>query len=292
MRPVPRHSILSNYDLLRKEGKISRFSDKISDILHNIYSECISFLSTKSCEDLTSLVTGKNYIAFSNGNKLSRAINKDIFEPNILRWESFRNAIHSNDINSFNADEITKILYSMAISFCASIDLLKDGDQKTPGTFFEYFIAFFFTWRVGIEPTSSIQILNIDGENTELKTDFVYNLGQNKRKFHMPIKTSTRERSIMLWAHQKLLDGVYGTERFMGTPVLLAETKRDKKKKEVVEICLPDQWRVYQLYIAKLKRIYYLDPPEVYKDLSNVFPPLIVKPFGEFFFEWSELMPS
>jgi len=289
---MPRHAILKNYDSLKKEGKKSRYSENIAGILHSIYYECLDLLVTKPQEDLKSLVAGKNYFAFSNGNKLSRAINKDLFDPDIARWEALHRAIHSNDVNDFEADEITKILYSMAISFCASIDLLKDGDQKTPGTFFEYFIAFFFTWRVGVEPKSSIQILNIDGENTELKTDFVYNLGPNSRKFHMPIKTSTRERSIMLWAHQKLLDGVYGTERFMGTPVLLAETKRDKKKKEVVEICLPEQWRVYQLYIAKLKRIYYLDTPEVYKGLSNVFPPLIVRPFGEFFFEWSELTPS
>lgn len=55
----------------------------------------------------------------------------------------------------------------------------------------------------------------------------------------------------MLWAHQKLLDGVYGIERFMGIPVLLAETKTDNKKKEVVEICLPEQWRVYQLKCKK-----------------------------------------
>lgn len=93
-------------------------------------------------------------------------------------------------------------------------------------------------------------------------------------------------------ASTRLLDGVYGTDRFMGTPVLLAETKTDKARKEVVEICLPDQWRVYQLYIAKLKRIYYLDLPAAYSKLNEEFPPIRVRPFGEFFLEWADLSPG
>lgn len=125
---------------------------------------------------------------------------------------------------------ISQVLYTYAISFCAAIDILKNGDQKTPGTFFEYFVGYFFSWRVNAEPQKSIQILNLDDENSKLQTDFIFNLGKNKQKFHMPVKTSTRERSIMLWAHQKLLDGVYGTGRFMGIPVLLAETKVSSKK--------------------------------------------------------------
>lgn len=289
---MPRHSILKQYDKLKKEGKKARYSPEITDILTAIYKECIAFLMGFKRTDLKSLVLNKSYFAFDNGKKISRAINKDLFQPEFSKWEKLSEAIEKNDISQMNPNEITKILYTMAICFCAFVDMIKDNDQKTPGTYFEYFIAYFFTWRVGVQPQNSIQVLNIDGENTELRTDFVYNLGPNQRKFHMPIKTSTRERSIMLWAHQKLLDGVYGTERFMGTPVLLAETKTGKAKREVEEICLPAQWRVYQLYVAKLKRIYYLDIPEQYKGLSKVFPPLIVKPFGEFFFEWSELTPT
>jgi hypothetical protein len=215
-----------------------------------------------------------------------------LYVPEKRRWEELNRAMKKEDFSGFTSHDITVILYSMAISFCAVVDLLKENDQKTPGTFFEYFIAYFFSWRLGIEPENAIQILNIDNQDTKLPTDFVFNLGPGKQKFHMPIKTSTRERSIMLWAHQRLLDGVYGIERFMGTPVLLAETKLDNQTKEVIEICLPDQWRIYQSYIAKLKRIYYLDLPSAYEKLNREFPPLRVKEFGEFFFEWSDLSPS
>ena len=59
----------------------------------------------------------------------------------------------------------------------------------------------------------------------------------------------------------------------------------DRVKTEVIEICLPAQWRIYQMHIAQLKRIYYLDVPATYEKLNEVFPPIAVKSFGHFFFE-------
>ena len=40
------------------------------------------------------------------------------------------------------------------------------------------------------------------------------------------------------------------------TALVLAETKLGQKSHEVIEICLPDQWRVYQMFIAQLWRVY------------------------------------
>ena len=289
---MTRHEILLKYDRLRKESKKQLFGAGNTELIEDIYTECLSFLDSLDQVNLASKVNGKEYFAFGQDGKISRAVNKALYDPRPEEWCRMRDAMSGGDVTGLSTEEITKILYTMAISFCACIDLLKDGDQKTPGTFFEYFIAYFFTWRVGVEPQNSIRILNVDDERTNLHTDFVFNLGPKKHKFHMPIKTSTRERSIMLWAHQRLLDGVYGTQRFMGTPVLLAETKTNKSNREVVEICLPDQWRVYQLYIAQLKRIYYLDVPAAYAKLNEEFPLLMVRPFAHFFSEWADLTPS
>jgi len=52
----------------------------------------------------------------------------------------------------------------------------------------------------------------------------------------------------------------------------------------------PDQLRIYQMHIAQLKRIYYLDVPASYAKLNEVFPPLSVKPFGHFFAEADTLL--
>jgi hypothetical protein len=61
------------------------------------------------------------------------------------------------------------------------------------------------------------------GSEATLRTDFVFDLGPNRAKFHLPVKVSTRERVIQVWAHQRVLDGVYDTGRFLGTPVILGQ---------------------------------------------------------------------
>lgn len=280
------------YNSLKAEAKYGCYSEKITEIIAELYTSSLMFLNNVDKTPLVSLVPEKKYFSFSKETIISRPINEILYNPDFKNWELLSEKIKTNSFLPSDANLIKSTLYSIAISFCACVDLIKIGDQKTPGTFFEYFIAYFFSWRVNVNPQNSIQILSLDDESISLPTDFIFNLGKDKQKFHMPIKTSSRERSIMLWAHQKLLNGIYGDGRFMGTPVLLTETKVDKKRKEVVEICLPSQWRLYQLYIAKLTRIYYLDLPFAYKNLNDQFPPIAVRDFSDFFFEWDELSPS
>lgn len=170
--------LLSLYEGLKKQVKTGFYSIQTSEILTEIYSESLSFLATKNRLPLTSRVADKEYFAFVDENKMSRAINHSLYNPECDKWQSFREAMRSEDISRFSAEDIQKILYTMAISFCAAIDLIKDGDQKTPGTFFEYFVAHFFTWRVGVEPSNSIKILKFDDIESTLPTDFIFNLGQ------------------------------------------------------------------------------------------------------------------
>lgn len=291
-----RHGILVKFDRLKRLTVGKAYSPEIAALLTQLYLDCLSFLSSKSISrlDLISKVPGKNYFAFKKPDKISRAVRKTLYEPDIKIWNALMRECAKKNVAAIPRSDLEKTLYSMAISFCASIDLLKKGDQQTPGTFFGKFVAFFFASQLGVEPLNYVNLMNYDEPDvtTKLQTDLIFDLGKKKQKFHVPVKTSTRERAIMLWAHQKLIDGAYGVERFMGTPVLLAETKTNTETKEVVEICLADQWRVYQLYISRLKRIYYLDLPEAYRELNSEFPPIYVKPFAEFFSEWRSLMPQ
>lgn len=59
---------------------------------------------------------------------------------------------------------------------------------------------------------------------------------------------------------------------------------------KVDDVCVPNQWINYQLFIAQIKRAYYLDVPNRYDQLNNSFPRIHVKKFGEFFFEWEDLL--
>lgn len=287
---MAKSTLLKSYEQLNKQEKY--YSEASTALIDEIFESSIMTLRKFDRIPLTSKVPKKTYFAYKRGKKLSRPINQDLFEDSAQAWENLRRLMTLNRTeNNITAGEISKTIYSIAISFCAAIDLLKDGDQKTPGTYFERLMAYFFAWRVGVEPKTQIQVSDIDDERIKLKTDFIFDLGPHKRKFHMPVKISTRERGIMFWADQRLLDGVYGMERYMGTAILLTETKLDVRKREVVEICVPGRWRLYQLYVSKLKRIYYLDLPVAYAKLWQEFPPLAVKSFGEFFTEWDELTP-
>ena len=114
-------------------------------------------------------------------------------------------------------------------------------------------------------------------------------------KFDVPVKTSTRERCVEVWAQQRILDGAYGTGRFLGLLTCISETKmnsesKDHSKWKVDDVCVPNQWINYQLFIAQIKRAYYLDIPSRYEQLNNSFPRIHVKKFGEFFFEWEDLL--
>lgn len=276
---------LDSYNLLRENFSKDIKSPANRALLGNSFRASLDFLSALHREPLISAVSGKNYFAFSDGKKVSRAVNADLFVDDCAEWDAFEAAIKKKKSpKGFDADRLTRLIYSVAISFCCYIDLTRVGDQKTPGTFFEYLIAHLFAWRLDVNPTNRIQVLNLDME-TFLTTDFIFDLGRERPKFHLPVKTSTRERVIQVWAHQRVLDGVFGTGRFLGTPVFLTETKTDKTRKIVTEICLPAQWRIYQMHIAQLKRVYYLDVPVSYEKLNQVFPPVHVRQFGEFFFE-------
>ena len=215
-------------------------------------------------------------------------MNKEIYIDDPAVLDFFWKGLLSNSLTAVPSHDITKASYTVAISFCCTIDLLKDSDQKTPGTYFEYFMGYLYSRQFHIAPHKQLEVLNLD-LGAKLPTDYIFDLGVNQPKFHVPIKTSTRERVVQVWAHQRVLDGVYGVGRFLGLLSCLSETKVDRTKLEVTKICLPEQWRIYQLFIAQLTRIYYLDIPVRYAALNNIFPKIHVKEFGEFFHEYNQL---
>lgn len=94
---------------------------------------------------------------------------------------------------------------------------------------------------------------------------------------------------IQVFAHQRVLDGVHGFGKFKGVLVCLAETKLNHTSKEVVEICVPKQWRLYYRFIAIIHRFYYFDVPAKYAALAGGDPPMAVMPFAKFFDEVADL---
>jgi hypothetical protein len=278
-------NILKIYGQIKTVFKENKESRAISHLFQELYYETEHLLSSKEKIPLNSQIANKDYFSYKENKKLTRPINKNLYDyvtddmVNIF-FEKLKN----NTVADLKANDITAIVYRIAINFCVTIDIIKESDQKTPGTYFEYLMGHLFSMNFEVKPRNQVEVLNLDMKS-KLPTDFIFDLGTNRPKFHVPVKTSTRERVVQVWAHQRVLDGVYGNGRFIGLLTCLAETKLDHKTKEVIEICLPDQWRLYQLFISQLKRVYYLDIPQKYSELNNYFPKIHVKQFGEFFHE-------
>jgi hypothetical protein len=234
-------AIFKIYNEIKGIFKEHKETKAVSNLFLSLYYECESLLETKEKTLLNSQIAHKTYFSYKENKKLTRPINTNLYDSvSPDKVNAFFDKLKNNSVAEINAKDITAVVYRIAINFCAAIDLLKEADQKTPGTYFEYLMGHLFSVNFEIKPRNQVEVLNLDMKS-KLPTDFIFDLGINKPKFHVPVKTSTRERVIQVWAHQRVLDGVYGSGRFIGLLTCLAETKLDRKTKEVIEICLPDQ---------------------------------------------------
>jgi hypothetical protein len=285
-KTVAAASILDKYEGLKRLLGQADGTALIAEIV----SDCASFLAgeTKALA-LKSLVEGKRYFAFRHNDaraRTSRPVNEDLYVADLRDLSQQINKLKADpSLDWLAADECNRLLYTLAMVFCAFNDVTSDQDKKTPGTYFELLVGHLLALAFGVQPRNRVEVLTVEDERSTLPTDFIFDLGPRRLKFHVPVKISTRERAVQVWAHQRMLNGVYGEGRFKGVLVALAETKLDLRKLEVVEICLPDQWAVYQRFVARMDRVYYLDLPARYAALATAFPYIPVKTFGAFFKE-------
>lgn len=264
-------------------------------LIIDIVADCMGFLAQRTRKlPLKSVVEGKRYFAFqqlSGKTRISRPVNEELFIVDTGLLDPLLEKLMANPgLDWLSAEECNRFLYTVAMSFCAFNDVTSDEDKKTPGTYFEILVGHLLALTFGVKPRNRVEVLTVEDERSTLPTDFIFDLGPRQLKFHVPVKISTRERVVQVWAHQRMLNGVYGEGRFKGVLVALAETKLDLRKLEVVEICLPDQWAVYQRFVARMDRVYYLDLPQKYAALAREFPYIPVKTLGEFFKEKDRLV--
>lgn len=229
----------------------------------------------------------KEYFVFSEQGQKSRPLNANLFLDGFPRkWSGLYEKFAWEKIPS---DVLPKLLYTIAAAYCAATDVLGHSDKKTPSVFFENFVGNIFAREYGINPIRQVQVA-IGKDKTMLPTDYLFQPRSQFVKIHLPIKLSTRERSIQAWAHQRVLEGIHGVGSFVGVMVVLSETNLVSKDMSVVEVCLPDQWRLYQMYISRMTRVYYLDLPMKYGELAGKFPYIQVKSFVNFFDEKRALL--
>ncbi len=234
---------------------------------------------------LHSAVPGKVYFSFQSKDgksQLSRPINKAHFDHNLdavsREWKAWRAG------KAYNADTMARMVYTVAIAPCAVMEVFDKGNKKGPATYFECLIGHIFSVAYGVEPRQKAT-LRVNEKTVRLTMDLIFD-PPLKPSIHMPVKLSTRERIVQAWAHQRLLDAAFGGKKYRGVMVLFAETKLDLQTKEVVEICVPDQWLAYQAFLAKFDQIFYFDIPAKYAQLAKDNADIIsIQYFGDFFAE-------
>ncbi len=224
--------------------------------------------------ELTSRVEGKRYFGF-RGDEQSRPLNEGLYVADQAHLNHLLRAFRRG-FRHASAEDIVKCVYTMAYSVFAANDVCEVG-RKASATFFEIIIGHVVSRWVGVLPRKKVRIPE---SGADLPTDYVFDPGRNSRKLHLPIKTSTRERAVQAWVHQLVLDRIFGNREYQGVLVVAAETKRDARTGEVIEICVPNQLQMFQARVAEITRVYYLDPPHVYLALANARPRIEVRSFG------------
>jgi hypothetical protein len=233
---------------------------------------------------LKSEVPGKEYFGFCQkvaSSVVSRPANAALFSCN-TDW--VQNNWDDWILGKLSAQESARLSYSAALAPCLALEVFDRQNKKGPATYFECFVGHTFARAMGKSP-EKVVTLAVVGRQARMTMDFLFHLSRSVR-IHLAVKMSTRERVVQAWAHQRILNSAFGDGTYTGIMVLFGETKLDSRSLEVVEICVPDQWLVYQQHLSMMKRIYYFDTPSRYQQLTDSHPDVIqIKQFGQFFLE-------
>jgi hypothetical protein len=262
-------------------------SDETSQSLLRLVKQSLDFLLT-GCnrEPLVSRVSGKEYFAFSRKGSpavISRPANAALFELDLPSLERRWSQWASGDETT---EGLAGLSYTMALAPCLAMEVFDRQNKKGPATYFECFIGHLFAKVLETNPRKQASF-RVEGRTIRMTMDFIFDLEAGGGvRVHLPVKMSTRERVVQAWAHQRMLDAAYGVGEYKGIMVLFSETKLDLRNREVIEICVPDQWLAYQVLLSRMTRIYYFDMPQRYQDLTDAHPDAIqIRQFGEFFKE-------
>lgn len=249
----------------------------------------------------------------------SRPIRPDLF---YVDAEEFLKA-HNELIKGFHkipsewsTEEIAranKVIYTGVTAFACCYDLWQRGSRKTPGTFFEVFVAgilkelfadYYFSKHIPlvsllenieleklIKTENPLELSNKENNENELEggeedasslsTDLVIKSANSERSLVIPLKITTRERIVQPFAHQRILNSAFGPNIFTSYLVCISETQQDSKKRKVNQVCVPGPVKLFQKHLAPLGGLYYCDIPQRYNasDIKRVIP---IKTAGDF----------
>ena len=236
------------------------------ELLRDISIECLQKLDTGLTYTSYSRTDNKRYLVAAEQNARSRPINCElmIWNPQEFsrRWDNFIGSIEPiNHISRCDEHEVNCVIYTAIMSFSASYDIWKNRSRKTPGTHFEVLLGSLI--HQFLPSFSRDKFIRLPNQDEKVSTDIVFD--NDGVGIVIPAKITTRERIVQPYAHQRILDSIFGVGRYRSILLCVSETQRDDDKHAVHDICVPGTIRLFQEHLSHLYGLYYLDPPPRYQ---------------------------
>ena len=269
--------IATSYNDLRSAVRKGVWTSPVREAIVATVHKSLEFLDSAERIPEHSRVPNKSYAAFRRGGgTVSRVFNTALYDADLCR--ETLDGVLTGGFDSRNSEEIMRTLYTAAMSFCCANDIESNNRARgRSGKYFEYLVGNIMATALGVRGVARIEALNPELARG-LNPDHLFDLGEGSALIHLAVKTSTRERIVQPWAHQRILDGAYGTDRIKGVMVFLTETNR--LKTGIQETCTPERLRQYQMFVARIHAMYYFDPPKPYLELADAYPFVPVRPIS------------
>jgi hypothetical protein len=237
--------------------------EEIGQLAFNALNLLASHANTRELDHWPDAPEGERfYDVFAAQNRLSRPIRRDLFinDPNAFEasWE-YLTTNSTEGGGTICCGNCSAVLYTCIQSLAAAYDLFRPS-PKPPGTSFEIMVGTLAAHVSGLARRAQIRLPR---EGHRVTTDIVLELREGGPGLVLPCKITTRERMVQVFAHQRILDNVFGEGTYRSALVCVSETQRNGSK-GVQEICVPTQIEIFQKHLAKLEGLYYLDPPTAY----------------------------
>ncbi|POB49330.1 type II site-specific deoxyribonuclease [Vibrio vulnificus] len=225
-----------------------------------------------NCERVNYTHYHKDYFGFKYGSEMSRPVLRCLYLNSFAEFSQGLDTVVSyidtqNNKILVPPALIDAILYTALMSVSSCYDLFKSGSRKTPGTFYEVLVGHLMSlmlpsYRQG-------KHIEIPGESEKITTDIVFDNGSHG--IAIPVKITTRERIVQPFAHQRIINNVFGNY-FSSVFIGGSETKLGKQTRHVDDICVPGTIKLFVNHLSEISGFYYLDPPARYmqEDMQRV----------------------
>jgi len=292
------------------------------------YDECIQLVSTahgKLGDDANFAAYGcfagkpaVDYNVFSANGFTSRPVRPDIYiqshDEFVHSIAKLAAALESRplQIDDDTIEISNRVVYTSVMSVACCYDLWQRGSRKTPGTFFEFFMAALlqkmlphavFSKHIPLAAllndaetgegvpvdVEAVESDEEDGGAASVSTDLVIGMEGRHGGVVVPLKITTRERIVQPFAHQRILNSAFGESAYQSLLVCISETQLDEKTKSVKQVCVPGTVKLFQKYLAPVGGLYYCDIPQRYfaPDMQKIIP---VKSVGKFFQDIADIL--